>query len=312
MNFPKKFASSFLNNKFVSRLIERRFKWSIGIYVGNSPVDLTAPKHIRNPVLTARDVTDVPAEFVADPFMVWENGTWYMFFEVLNNRTAKGDIGLATSQDGCQWTYQQIVLDEPFHLSYPYVFKWGNDYYMIPESCQANAVNLYKADNFPTQWSLTKTLLDGHNFADSSIFYFNDRWWLFTASATGDVLYLYHARELMGDWIEHPASPIVDGDNRIARPAGRVTVCKDKIIRYAQDVRYVYGNKVRAFEITELTMTHYQEREVPENPIIKASGCGWNKYGMHHVDPHQLAEQQWIACVDGNRTFFVFMPCLRR
>jgi hypothetical protein len=305
MNFSKRLASSLLKNRFVNRLVERRFKWSIGIYVGNSPVNLTAPQQIRNPVLTAKDVTDVPAEFFADPFVVWENGTWYMFFEVLNNLTVKGDIGLATSQDGFDWTYQQIVLDEPFHLSYPYVFKWGNEYYMIPESCQAHAVNLYIADNFPTQWSLKKTLIPDRKFADSSIFYFNDRWWLFTAAATGDILYLYYAQELMGDWIEHPASPIVDGDNRIARPAGRVTILKDKIIRYTQDVRYIYGNQVRAFEITELTPTNYREREIKENPIIQASGSGWNKYGMHHIDPHQLAEQKWIACVDGNQTFFV-------
>ena len=38
---------------------------------------------IHNPVLTAGDVTDVPdANFVADPFLFHERGTWYMFFEV--------------------------------------------------------------------------------------------------------------------------------------------------------------------------------------------------------------------------------------
>ena len=56
--------------------------WAIGIYRGLSPFEMGPDKKIRNPVLSAADVTDVIAEFVADPFMVWEGNTWYMFFEV--------------------------------------------------------------------------------------------------------------------------------------------------------------------------------------------------------------------------------------
>jgi hypothetical protein len=36
----------------------------------------------------------------------------------------EGEIGLATSEDGLKWDYKQVVLNEPFHLSYPYVFEW--------------------------------------------------------------------------------------------------------------------------------------------------------------------------------------------
>ena len=59
---------------------------------------------------------------VADPFMVFENGTWYMFFEAMNDFESRGVIGLATSEDGLSWQYQKIILNESFHLSYPYVF----------------------------------------------------------------------------------------------------------------------------------------------------------------------------------------------
>jgi hypothetical protein len=45
------------------------YVWSIGIYTGDSLI-LTPPSQIKNPVLTAHDVTDVRALFVADPFMV--------------------------------------------------------------------------------------------------------------------------------------------------------------------------------------------------------------------------------------------------
>jgi hypothetical protein len=290
----------------VRTFVRRRPGWSIGIYTGKSPFDFAPPENLKNPVLTAKDVTDVPAHFVADPFMLCENGTWYMFFEVLNARDRLGDIGLATSDDGFNWTYQQIVLDEPFHLSYPYVFKWDEDYYMIPESYQANSVRLYKAVNFPTKWSFVTSLLNGDDYVDSSIFRFDEKWWLFNSSPKGNTLRLYFADELTGIWAEHPQSPIVRGNANIARPGGRVIVLNGKVFRYTQDVEGFYGNQVRAFEITKLTTKNYEEREVRENPILKASGSGWNKIGMHTIDPHQIAEDNWIACVDGYQIILAF------
>lgn len=283
------------------RLIRRRIQWSIGIYQGDSPFNFFAPVALQNPVLTAKDVTDVKAHIVADPFMVWENERWHMFFEVMSDYDRRGRIGLAISDDGLNWKYQKIVLDEPFHLSYPYVFKWKEDYYMVPESHQANAVRLYKAVDFPMQWSFVKDLLNGSDYVDSSIFQFDDHWWLFTTSTSSDTLRLYYANDLMGDWIEHPESPVIRGNAHIARPGGRVIVVDDKIIRYAQDDEPQYGRQVQAFEITLLTTTHYQEKEVQENPILDASGSGWNQIGMHNIDPHQIKQNEWIACVDGCR-----------
>jgi hypothetical protein len=58
--------------------------WSIGIYSGSSPLSLGPHAGLTNPVLTAADVTDVDAEFVADPFLINHERGWFMFFEVLN------------------------------------------------------------------------------------------------------------------------------------------------------------------------------------------------------------------------------------
>ena len=89
--------------------------------VEHGPFHFVTPTGITNPVLTADDVTDVEAEFVADPFMFHENGTWYMFFEVYNLDNDQGDVGLATSSDGLHWDYEQIVLSDDMHHSYPFV-----------------------------------------------------------------------------------------------------------------------------------------------------------------------------------------------
>ena len=277
-------------------------RWSIGIYTGESPFRLAPPQNIKNPVLTREGVSDAPAVFVADPFMLKANDSWWMFFEVLNWRQDKGEIGLAVSENGSNWTYRQIVLSEPFHLSYPYVFQWMDDYYMVPECHETGSVRLYKALKFPTQWSFVGALLEGSYFADASVFRYGERWWLFAETnpeERHDTLRLFSADHLLGPWREHSKSPVVVGNARLARPAGRVLVLEDRIIRYAQDCFPHYGTRVRAFEVIDLTTASYQEQEVAESPVLVPSGAGWNAAGMHHVDVHPMEDGRWIACVDG-------------
>jgi hypothetical protein len=280
--------------------------WSIGIYHGDSPFNFKAFKNRINPVLIAEDVTDVPAKFVADPFLVEHNSTWHLFFEVYNKKSKHGDIAVATSNDATKWKYKHIVIDEPFHLSYPYVFKWQNNYFLIPESHETNSVRLYKAVDFPSQWTFLGTLIEGRDFVDPSIVYFKNKWWIFVSELSNDILRLYYANDLLGPWKEHLQSPIVIGDKNIARPGGRVLIYEDRLFRYTQDGDPTYGNQIWAFEITELTAEIYKEEKVKEDPILKADGSGWNAKAMHHIDPHQIGKNKWIASVDGKGIYRVF------
>jgi hypothetical protein len=293
-------------DRYICRIYMREPKrdavWSIAIYRGDSPFNLAPAPDVKNPVLTPADVTDIPASFVADPFMLQANGTWHMFFEVMNWATNLGEIGLAVSDDGARWTYRQIVLAEPFHLSYPQVFRWQGDYYMIPETYQAGAVRLYKATDFPYRWSWVANLLEGPYLVDASVFRHDGRWWMFVDTSAGmkhDTLRLYHADALTGPWREHSGSPVRRDDPYGARPGGRVLVVNDRVFRYAQSCLPYYGTQVRAFAVEELTAKTYRERELPQSPILKGSGSGWNACGMHHVDAHLHRDGRWIACVDG-------------
>jgi hypothetical protein len=256
-----------------------------------------------DPVLRAEDIDDVDASFVADPFLVWEanrRGGW-MFFEIKNRTTRRGEVGLACCERG-RWSYQGSVLREPFHLSYPYVLEWDGTYFMTPEALEPGAVRLYRADQFPARWVHEADLIAGE-FADPSLVRFGERWWMFACPAPfrHDVLRLFHAERLEGPWREHPRSPIVTDDPRRARPAGRIVVWGDRLIRFAQDCIPVYGTSVRAFEITELSPEGYREVECASSPVLTGSGAGWNRDGIHHIDPQPTSGGAWVASVDGWR-----------
>ena len=227
-----------------------------------------------------------------------------MFYEVLDRRTDKGCIGLSTSATATVWDYWGIVLVEGFHLSYPYVFEWDGEWYMLPESYQAGAVTLYRSRSFPTVWERAAVLVDAPYLVDPSLLRHDGTWWLFAEANPKfrhDRLRLFFADELSGPWTEHPKSPLVDGDRRVARPAGRVIATDQGILRFAQDCSTDYGSGVRALQITTLTPTEYAEHELTSNPILRATGNGWCSGGMHHVDAHHLPGGAWIACVDGWR-----------
>lgn len=280
--------------------IQDNRRWSIGIYEGSTLFDLNARKDISNPVLTANDVEDIDAVFVADPFIVIRNERFFMFFEALNRKTYQGEIAYAESADGRKWDYRKVVIDEEFHLSYPYVFEWCDNYYMIPETNQDYSVRLYKATAFPEKWKYVGNLLSGDRFVNPSIFRYKDKWWMFVSNIENNVLNLYFSENLTKGWQPHPKNPIVKFNKHFSRPGGRVILYDGKLARLTQDDSPYYGIQVFAFEITELSETLYADKLASDKPIVTKTGVGWNEAGMHHVNPHKIGDR-WIAAVDGHK-----------
>ena len=139
------------------------------------------------------------------------------------------------SDDLLHWKYVKIVLDEPFSVTYPHVFKLHGEFYMIPESYQAKSIRLYKATEFPEKWVLDRVLVTG-DYVDSSYFEYKGSSYLFATSGLGyRTLRLFVAPDLLGEWSEHPLSPIIKNDLQFGRSGGRVLLEGNQIVRYAQD-----------------------------------------------------------------------------
>ena len=115
----------------------------------------------------------------ADPFII---NNW-IFCELMTISTeaviSKGYIGVARlNNDILRFT---PVIDEKFHMSFPYVFYHDNSWYMIPEVYKSGNIFLYKSNNFPFNWERIKSIykIDG---IDSIPFKINNKWYLFTTS----------------------------------------------------------------------------------------------------------------------------------
>ena len=70
----------------------------------------------------------------ADPFPVEAEHGYDVFLEVYDHATRRGSIGVSRlSRDGV-FEPPVTVLDAPYHLSYPFVFQWRGQWFLMPES----------------------------------------------------------------------------------------------------------------------------------------------------------------------------------
>ncbi|XP_054785479.1 glucosamine inositolphosphorylceramide transferase 1-like [Prosopis cineraria] len=297
--------------------------WSIGIFYGDSPFSLkpieavnvwkneTAAWPVANPVVTCASLSDAgfQSNFVADPFLFIQGGTFFLFYETKNSITLQGDIGVAKSTDeGVTWQQLGIALNEDWHLSYPYVFEYLGQIYMMPDSSTKGELRVYRALNFPLQWKLEKVIMR-KPLVNSLIINHDGRYWLFGSDYSGfginknGQLEIWHSSSPLGPWIPHQKSPLYNIDKSMrAHNAGRPFFYRGNLFRIGQDSSKMYGSRVRIFKIEVLTSEEYKEIEVPFNFVEPEKGRNaWNGARHHHLDVQQLPSGGWVAVMDGDR-----------
>lgn len=206
--------------------------------------------------------------FWADPHIIFKDDKYYIYIEELLYETQKGHISLIEMDAKGNYSKPEIVLDLPYHLSYPYVFEYENDYYMIPETIENKTIELYKCTDFPKKWEFQMNLMENIEAVDATPFFHEGKWWLFVncvethGASSWDELYLYSSNDLLSkDWKPHKNNPVVS-DCKSSRPAGKIFKEGGSIYRPSQNcsVRYGYGFNLN--EIIKLDDDDYIERIV--------------------------------------------------
>jgi len=246
----------------IARLRGRREgePWRLVLRHGQPPLDPRAPVVGAHVVL--RPESD---DAWADPCLVDADGRRLLFVEEFPPDMGSNGIIVCLELRGDGRAERLgVVLEEPFHLSYPQPFRWEGQWYMTVESGAARRVSLYRAEDFPFRWIRIGDLIAGRACVDPTLHQHQGHWYLFanvseSGGSTCDELFLFVADSPMGPFHPHPANPIVS-DVRHARPAGRLFEHHGRLVRPAQNCGPSYGAEVAFREITVLTPTRYEER----------------------------------------------------
>lgn len=261
--------------KATRRLLRKEFNWQVGF----ARQAWWACDRAR-----ARLIPNPPGAFLADPFAIRHDGRDYLFVEEFPFDTRKGVIS-AYALVGDRAERIGKVLEEPYHLSFPFVFEHDGEMFMVPESGADRSIRLYRSSAFPGGWSLAKILISDVAAVDNMLFRHEGRWWLLT-TIQGDgpalnnaELHAFYADDLFGEWTAHKANPIVL-DAKKGRNGGLLRDSDGSLCRVAQVPGLTfYGQQAAIYRIEELTPDSYRERAVRKLEPDFLPGLA----GTHHM-----------------------------
>jgi len=214
------------------------------------------------------EIKPVGNSYWADPFLFENDGEVFLFYEDFRYDIRRGHISVG-KLNGTDFQLIGPALTAPHHLSFPFVFRRGDDIFMLPETHQAGRLEIWRATDFPTGWELYSTALDGVGAVDSVLKEIDDTWWLFTNICRDSFndhcseLHIFRTNGPEMTQIEpHRLNPVVIGSDQ-ARGGGRVFRRDGRWFRSSQDNSGgVYGYGLNIMEIEELDIEHYRERRV--------------------------------------------------
>ncbi|MEL6672984.1 MAG: hypothetical protein AAFR61_12355 [Bacteroidota bacterium] len=209
--------------------------------------------------------------FLADPFVIKKEGRNILFVEDYYWDKLKGVI-TAIELKGDQYEILGTVIEEDFHMSYPFMFHYNDELYMVPECHQTQSVRLYKCVDFPMKWEFQKVLMPNLNTVDTNIFQHNGYWWLLTNANPSSDSYDYSSQlhvfytpddPINGEWIPHPQNPVVYANR--GRNGGFYRTEEGEIFRMSQKYGFnFYGKSIHISKIIDLDPERYSEESVGE------------------------------------------------
>lgn len=279
---------------YAGRAAFSRTEWSLAVgrdaSIGLDVVERGIPEGAFVPV------KNPPDRFWADPFPVTDGTRQWLFVEEFPHSASRAHLAVMAIDSDGRLGPSVPILYCPYHLSYPFVFQWNGDWYLIPESGENLSVDLYRSVRFPYEWVHERRLVVGVRAVDTTLAEIDGRWWMFTTIAPrggseNDELHIFHAASPLGPWTPLPANPQIS-DVRRARSAGRVFQYDGSWFRPAQDCSRRYGYAMNINRITELSANTYAEEPIARIDPTWAKGL---------LGTHTFNHDGGPAVIDGER-----------
>jgi hypothetical protein len=201
-------------------------------------------------------------EAMADPFLWEAGGAQYLLFEEMAVGRSRGRLGCVEVLRDGTYSEMKIVLERPYHLSYPCVVPLKDELFLLPETAEANRVDLYRFTRFPWEVELVSSPIEGVALVDTTPVFIDRHWYIFTTTIEPFMeTVLFSASRLEGPWSLHPCNP-VSTSVRSSRSAGQLFWRNGRLFRPTQDCSVRYGYGILVNEVTKLTPDEFEERPV--------------------------------------------------
>ena len=224
----------------------------------------SGPSDSNNTLYRFKNLIPPKDRFWADPFAVKADDRYYVFIEEYPYEFAKGHISVIELDRKGVVSGPRKVLERDYHLSYPFIFEWKGDYYMLPETAANKTIELYRAKSFPFVWQPDKVLMTNVRAKDATLAEIDGTWWMFVSlseHSIPDELYLFSAPSPFGPWTPHRHNPI-KSDVRGSRPAGGLFEWNGEVYRPAQDSSGRYGYAISINRVVQLDHDQFREEQV--------------------------------------------------
>jgi len=246
-----------VTKKILNKIFGRSLKWNVAYQFINE---------WKNPTLSKSIIIKNPKNsYLADPFVIKYNNKTVIFVEDYSFKNRKGKI---SAYEINSESYKKLgtVIEEEFHLSYPFLIEDKEDLFMVPETHQTKDIRIYRCTEFPLKWKLHKILISGIGAVDTNIFKFNNKYWLFTnldtsnSSDYSSELHIFYADNIeSSEWKPHALNPVIF-DSKKARNGGMIYSEKKHTYRVFQKQGFDnYGESIGISRIKTLTENEYEE-----------------------------------------------------
>jgi hypothetical protein len=273
--------------------IFRQEDWNVGY------VEMPLNEFVKEPEIHEADVVWFKRKrrsiYNADPFVITTDKDTYVFYESYNYKSGKGHIEVVRKSKG--YKRPKVALEEPFHLSYPFVFQYDGAVYCIPESHEANRLNLYRFNEKELKLEQECVLMEHVRAIDPTLIYRDGCWNLFITQKDfpSVKLYRYVAEDLKGPYLPHHTNP-VKVDCADARMAGAFFEVDGDLIRPAQECVRYYGTAVCLNRVDAITNSEYIETQYDKiKPFVHSK----YKQGLHTLNGNDV-----VTVFDGKRWRF--------
>lgn len=246
-----------VSTSLIWTLYREQWQLEVGLMQGSAIRPLAQTAVLRPP----------DSAFWADPFLLRRGSRTWVLFEELPFATNRGHISaLEIDRSGRPIGETEVVLREPWHLSFPFLWHEGGRDFMIPESANSRELALYEFVGEGKPWRRRATLVSGMRLADASVVRHEGRLWMFATGGDAgafmdDALHVFWADAIEGPWHPHALNPVkVDASS--SRPAGSPWVADGTLYRAVQDCSSTYGSRVRCMRVVRLTPEEFDEETV--------------------------------------------------